>query len=43
MDPVWRDLYSWTPTETAPVKVAALLAHRDRIYRDWMESPVCAG
>jgi hypothetical protein len=42
MDPVWRDLYTWTPTETAPAKVAALLAHRDRIYRDWMELPVCA-
>jgi hypothetical protein len=40
MDPMWRDLYTWTPTETAPVKVAALLAHRDRIYRDWMELPV---
>jgi hypothetical protein len=41
MDPLWRDLYTWTPTETAPVKVTALLAHRDRIYRDWMELPVC--
>lgn len=40
MDPVWRDLYTWTPRETAPEKVAALLAHRDRIYRDWMELPV---
>jgi hypothetical protein len=40
MDPVWRDLYTWTPTETAPVKVAALLAHRDQIYRDWMELPI---
>jgi hypothetical protein len=21
MDPVWRDLYTWTPTKTAPVQV----------------------
>jgi hypothetical protein len=40
MDPLWRDLYTWTPTETASAKVATLLAHRDRIYRDWMEMPV---
>jgi hypothetical protein len=38
--PLWRDLYTWTPAETAPVNVAALLAHRDRIYRDWLELPV---
>ena len=40
MDPMWRDLYTWTPAETAPVKVAELLAHRDHIYRGWMELPV---
>jgi hypothetical protein len=40
MDPVWRDLYTWTPAETAHVKVAALLAHRHRVYRDWMDWPV---
>jgi hypothetical protein len=40
MDAMWRDLYTWTPAETAPEAVAALLAHRDRIYRDLLELPV---
>ena len=40
MAPVWRDLYTWTPADTAPVKVAELLAHRNHIYRDWMELPI---
>jgi hypothetical protein len=40
MDPLWRDLYTWTPTEIAPEALAALLAHRDRIYRGWLELPV---
>jgi hypothetical protein len=40
MDTLWRDLYTWTPAETAPEAVAALLAHRDRIYQSWMELPV---
>jgi hypothetical protein len=39
MDPLWRDLYTWTPADTAPEAVAALLAHRDRTYRDWMQWP----
>jgi hypothetical protein len=40
MDALWRDLYTWTPAESAPETVAALLAHRDRIYQDWLELPV---
>jgi hypothetical protein len=41
MDPLWRDLYTWTPaTDTAPEALAALLDHRDRIYREWLELPV---
>jgi hypothetical protein len=40
MDTLWRDLYTWTPAETAPEAIAALLAHRDLIYRDWLELPV---
>jgi hypothetical protein len=40
MDTLWRDLYTWTPSESAPDAIAALLAHRDRIYRDWLELPV---
>jgi hypothetical protein len=40
MDALWRKLYTWTPAEAAPEAVAALLAHRDRIYRDWLELPV---
>jgi hypothetical protein len=39
MDALWRDLYTWTPAKTAPAKVAELLAHRERVYRDWMEWP----
>ena len=40
MNALWRDLYTWTPAQSAPDAVAALLAHRDRIYRDWLELPV---
>ena len=38
--PMWRDLYTWTPSETAPEAVDALLARRDRIYQEWLELPV---
>lgn len=40
VDALWRDLYTWMPEQSAPDAVAALLAHRDRIYRDWLELPV---
>jgi hypothetical protein len=40
MPPLWRDLYSWVPTQTAPEVVEALLVRRDGIYRNWLELPV---
>jgi len=40
MHPLWRDMYTWMPTETAPAVVEALLARRDRIYQEWLELPV---
>jgi hypothetical protein len=40
MDPVWRDLYRWMPSESPRDTVSALLAHRERIYRDWLALPV---
>lgn len=40
MHPLWRDLYTWTPTETAPELVDALLVRRDRVYQEWLELPV---
>lgn len=40
MHPMWRDLYSWVPTQTAPEVVEALLVRRDGIYREWLELPV---
>lgn len=40
MDELWRDLFTWTPSDTSPEAVEALLAHRDRIYRNWLELPV---
>ena len=40
MEPLWRELYAWAPAETSPEAVAAPLAYRDRIYRDWLELPV---
>ena len=40
MQPMWRDLYTWIPTQTAPEAVDALLVRRDRIYRQWLELPV---
>ena len=39
MHPLWRDLYTWSPTETAPEAVETLLARRDRIYDEWLELP----
>ena len=39
MYPLWRDLYTWEPTETAPEVVEVLLARRDRIYHEWLELP----
>ena len=38
-----KDATKARSSETAPVKVAGLLAHRDQIYRDWIELPVSAG
>jgi hypothetical protein len=38
--PMWRDLYTWAPADTAPKAVDALLARRDRIYQEWLELPV---
>lgn len=40
MDALWRELYTWTPRGSSPEAVDALLAHRDRIYRDWLALPV---
>jgi glutathione S-transferase len=40
MHPMWRDLYTWVPTETAPEVVEALLARRDSLYRGCLELPV---
>jgi hypothetical protein len=42
MDPLWRDIYTWTPAEIAPANITELLAHRGRIYRDWIELPTSA-
>jgi len=40
MDALWRDLFTWVPKSCPPDKVAALLEHRNQIYRDWLELPV---
>ena len=40
MPAMWRDLYTWVPTQTAPEAVETLLVRRDRIYREWLELPV---
>lgn len=40
MHPLWRELYTWTPVETAPAAVDALLARRDRVYEQWLELPI---
>jgi len=43
MKPLWRDLYTWMPQATAPNRVHALLAHREKVYRDWLPLPVELG
>jgi glutathione S-transferase len=40
MTEMWRDLYSWTPKQSSPPEVEALLNRRHCVYRDWMEIPV---
>lgn len=37
MRPMWRDLYTWVPAQTAPEAVETLLARRDGLYRPWLE------
>jgi glutathione S-transferase len=43
MKPLWRDLYTWMPANTSRASVEALLAFRERIYRDWLPLPVDLG
>jgi glutathione S-transferase len=43
MKPLWRDLYTWAPSGTPRHTVQALLAFRERIYRDWLVLPVDLG
>jgi glutathione S-transferase len=43
MKPLWRELYTWMPEATPLNAVEPLLAHRDRIYRDWLPLPVDLG
>jgi hypothetical protein len=43
MNELWRDLYTWTPQESPPASVGALLNHRERIYREWIGLPVDVG
>lgn len=43
MKPMWRDLYTWTPSATPRDRLEALLSLRDRIYRDWLPLPVEVG
>jgi hypothetical protein len=40
MLPRWRELYSWVPQSINSEDVALLLAHRDRIYREYLTLPV---
>ena len=40
MNELWRDLYNWTPQQSSPESVGALLTHRERIYREWIGLPV---
>jgi hypothetical protein len=40
MNELWRDLYTWTPQQSSPESVGALLSHRERIYREWIGLPV---
>lgn len=43
MQPLWRDLYTWTPTTISRDTVEDLLTFRGRIYRDWLPLPVDLG
>jgi hypothetical protein len=43
MKPLWRDLYTWTPSETSGKDLDALLSRRERIYRDYLPLPVDLG
>jgi hypothetical protein len=40
MNELWRDLYTWTPRQSSPESVGALLSHREHIYRGWIGLPV---
>jgi hypothetical protein len=43
MRPLWRNLYTWTPTKTPRSAVEGLLSLRERIYRQWLALPVDLG
>lgn len=43
MKGLWRDLYTWMPTQTPAHTVAELLARRERVYRTWLPLPVDLG
>jgi len=43
MKPLWRDLYTWTPSATHRHALEALLTHRERVYHDWLPLPVDLG
>jgi glutathione S-transferase len=43
MKPLWRELYSWTPSMTSRHSVEELLSFRDRIYRDSLPLPIDLG
>jgi glutathione S-transferase len=43
MRPLWRDLYTWVPSETPRGGVDGLLAFRERVYREWLPLPVDLG
>jgi glutathione S-transferase len=43
MRPLWRDLYTWVPSETPRDAVQDLLAFRERIYREALPLPVDLG
>jgi glutathione S-transferase/glutaredoxin len=40
MHPLWRELYTWAPARTSETNILVLLAHRERIYREWLALPV---
>ncbi len=43
MKPLWRDLYTWTPSQTSAASLDALLSFRERVYRDHLPLPVDVG